>query len=87
MKNKFELIDYDVWGNKKDGYEVNSAFHTRQYYTIDDTWDDRRLIKELKKQGCIKKGVHVNSIGINGDEFTIYFEYKGRPDFELRKEE
>jgi len=82
---QYELIELDVWGNARDGYEVNQAFHTNQFYDIDPDWSDERLVKELKKEELIKKRIHKNSIEIGGDEFSIYFDYKGKPEFELRR--
>jgi len=86
MKKQYELIEYDVWGNARDGYEVNQAFRTNQFYDIDPDWNDDKLIKELKKYGLIKKRIKKSSIEIGGDEFSIYLDYKGKPEFELRCE-
>lgn len=36
--------------------------------------------------GLIKKGLHQKSIEVGGDDLTITFDYKGRPEFELRLE-
>ncbi len=83
---RYRLISYDVWGNEKDGYEVNQAFTTSEYYELDDNADHTGIIKALRKQGCLKKGVRAKLIEIDGDDKTIYFSYKGRPEFELRKE-
>jgi hypothetical protein len=49
MIGSYELIEYDVWGNARDGYEVNQAFHTNQFYDIDSNWTDAQLVGELKK--------------------------------------
>ncbi len=84
---RYELIEYDVWGNRRDGYEVNQAFHTKQYFDIDTDWDDKRLIKELKGQGIIRKNVRSASVEIGGDDLAITFDYRGRPEFELRLQE
>lgn len=84
---QYELIEYDVWGNEEDGWNVNQAFHAHQYYFVDTRWDDKILIQELKKQGLIKKGVKSNLIGIEGDDYAIYFDYNGKPEFELRRKE
>lgn len=85
---RYRLIDYDVWGNDKDGYEVNQAFLTNTFIDLTDKIinDDKLLIKDLKKAGIIRKGIHANKIGILGDDITMYFEYKGRPEFELRRQ-
>lgn len=81
----YELISYDVWGNKHDGYEVNQAFHTGQHYELDPALTDENIIQALKKQGLIRKRIRITQIEITGDDEHIYFDYKGRPEFELRK--
>jgi uncharacterized Zn ribbon protein len=82
----YRLYTYDVWGNEKDGYEVNDVFKSSELYSFDEKLSYENLIKELKKQGLIKKGLHVKSIEIGGDDLTITFDYKGKPEFELRQE-
>ena len=83
---QYKLYDYDVWGNEKDGYDVNNVWSTNEIYEISEKGmeSDKQMIKELKKQGLIKKGIRFSSIDIDGDERTIYLGYKGKPEFELR---
>jgi hypothetical protein len=82
----YQLIDYDVWGNDDDGYTVNQSFRTDTWIDIDNSWDDARLVKELKKAGIIRKGIRTKSVEFGGDDMTIYVDYKGMPQFELRIE-
>lgn len=84
MKKKYQLREYDVWGNEKEGFNVNDVYSTDEIYEIDLDWNDKLLIQELKKQGLIKKGIRSKSIETSGDGDTIYFDYKGKPEFELR---
>jgi hypothetical protein len=44
----YNVISYDVWGNLKDGYEVNQAFCTSHYIDVDDTDSDTAIIRKLK---------------------------------------
>ena len=81
----FRLYTYDVWGNEKDGYEVNDIFKTSETYEIPAEATDAHVIKALRKQGCFKARVLSRLIEIDGDDETIYVSYKGRPEFELRK--
>ena len=81
----YRLYTYDVWGNANDGYEVNNVYCESQTYNIDPNWNDKQLINELKKLGLIKKGLH-QKIEVGGNDLTITFDYKGRPEFELRLE-
>ena len=83
---KYRLYTYDVQGNEEDGYDVNDVFKTSEIYDIDPGWDNKTLIKRLKSQGLIKKGIRSSSIEIGGDDVIITFDYKGKPEFELREE-
>lgn len=87
MIYNYRLYNYDVWGNAKDGYDVNNVFNTGEVYELDDTWTDKQIISELKKQGAINKRAKNSLIRIDGEfEYSLYFEYKDKPEFELRKE-
>ena len=84
---KFRLYDYDVWGNEKDGFNVNDVFKTSTTVELNEKMSDRQIVNALKKEWVIKKGVQFRSIDIDGDfEYALYFDYKGRPEFELRRE-
>lgn len=87
----WRLYELDVWGNDEDGYDVNDVFRTGFTVDFEDDISDGDLITLLADEGLIKKTMtsrtHREDIEIDGDEFTIYFNYKGRPEFELRKEE
>lgn len=85
---KWRVYSYDVWGNAKDGYEVNNVFRTNEIIPIPNVVlkSDKALITYLKNIGYFKKGVKRNLIEFDGDDRTIYVSYKGRPEFELRKE-
>jgi len=73
---RYELITYDVWGNKKDGFEVNNAFSTEEVLVITEDATDRDIIKGLKTIGFIKKGVRYSSIDIDGEDgYSLYLTY------------
>jgi hypothetical protein len=82
----FRWVYYDVWGNKKDGYEVNQAFRSNDVVMIPDGISDKSLTTYLKKQGFFKSSVRSNLVEYDGDEYTIYITYKGKPEGELRAE-
>ena len=70
---------YDVWGNERDGFEVNdrNCFVREAEFpakTISAGDDDKSLLKWLKDIGFIKKGIHLSSINFDGDDTTIYIE-------------
>lgn len=79
----YTVFTYDLWGNDKDGWEVNEKYKGESYL-IDILWSDKQLIKKFKEYGLIKKNIRYSSITIDdGDEDVIYVEYKGKPAFEL----
>lgn len=82
----FRWIYYDVWGNKKDGWEVNSAFRSNDVVFIPNDLSNKALTTYLKRQGFFKSSVRSNLVEYDGDEYTIYITYKGKPEGELRAE-
>ena len=77
MKQIFDIISYDVWGNRHDGYEVNAAYFTGKTVAIDPEASDR----------AINRALNVKSITWHGDpDFALYGELKrnGKPALELR---
>jgi hypothetical protein len=85
---KWRYYSYDVWGNKRDGYDVNNVFETDEVIDIPNVvQSDKALITYLRNIGFMKKkGLRRNLIEIEGDEGIIYLSYNGKPDGELRKE-
>ena len=81
-------ISYDVWGNANDGYEVNQSFRTSDTYELPvESLTDRQLWDCLKAQGFFKSRVQFRCASIDqSHEDVIYFEYKGKPEGELRLE-
>ncbi len=84
---KYRVYSYDVWGNEKDGYEVNDCFYSGETTKLHKGMTDNQIIKKLKKEGIINKWIKNHCVSISGEEeYSLYFEYKGRPEFELRAE-
>jgi len=84
--NTYRVYSYDVWGNERDGYDVNDVYRG-------DTVEinpDKDIVSELRKAGLIKKGIRSKSIGNDGEPgYTWYVtdNRNGRPEFELRFED
>lgn len=85
---EFRLYTYDVWGNEKDGYEVNDVSRTSETYKLFKDYTDREILEALQEQGAIPKaGISLKLIEIEGDfDTSLAFYYNGRPEFELRPE-
>jgi len=65
MYYRLRLTNYfDVWGNKKDGWEVNDAC-----IEWDDVWtnelDDRTLLNILKSTEFLRENVKINQINFD----------------------
>lgn len=53
---KYKLCIYDLWGNSKDGYEVNHTFYTDIVIDIKETDSDYAINRKLKVRGAIWEG-------------------------------
>ena len=73
---KYESFDYDVWGNGKNGYEVNDVVPTG--ITICTDASKASICKKLGLDDPYKMDVDYN-------EDVIYIYYDGKPYCELRK--
>ena len=73
---KYEIFDYDVWGNKEDGYNVNDVIPTGVFIFTDTSKSS--LCKKLKLDDPYKLDVFTH-------DNVIYVDYEGKPYCELRK--
>ena len=87
---RYRMYDYDLIGDENGMYSVNDCFRTSFVLEIpvDVLENDRKLISFLKKEGLIKNNIRYSSIDIDGESgYTLYFNYKCNPAFELRRED
>ena len=76
--NKYEIFDYDVWGNEEDGYEVNDVIPTGVIIYTDAS----------KASICEKLGLYAQyKIDVYYTADVIYIDYDGKPYCELRKKD
>ena len=73
---KYEIFDYDVWGNDEEGYSVNDVIPTGVIIYTDTSKSS--ICKKLGLDDPYKIDVSVN-------EDAIYIDYDGNPYCELRK--
>lgn len=73
----YQVIIYDVWGNARDGFEVNSAYTTNNYIELSESTSDRAINRRLSVRGIIWEGEQGH---------TLYGTIKrnGMPALELR---
>ena len=73
---KYEIFDYDVWGNEEDEYSVNDVIPTGIIIYTDTSKSS--ICKKLGLDDPYKIDVYVN-------EDVIYIDYNYKPYCELRK--
>lgn len=66
----FRLYTYDVWGNSKDGYDINNTFRTNIVLELKPNFSDKELIKQLNKHYFSRKH-QARSFLIDGDDQFI----------------
>lgn len=72
---KYQLWSYDVWGNKKDGFEVNNRYRDCIVEIPEDAID-REIIKIIKKAMGLKRGFPYAYFEVDGEpEYTLYVNY------------
>ena len=79
MKAQYELIIYDLWGNWRDGWQVNDAFRTGIIIELvnPDTASNMLINRKLQARGILWEG---------DPEFMLYGVNKsGKPIAELRR--
>lgn len=60
---KATVINYfDVWGNEKDGWEVNNQCLESKTLELPEDFNNADLLKELKAKGFIKKHCRLNML-------------------------
>ena len=70
---KWNVVNYDVWGNAKDGFEVNGAFYFEHNVEISDDADKKDIIKAMKQIGFFHKFVRSNMVDISWYDSMIEF--------------
>ena len=75
---KYEIFDYDVWGNEEEGFSVNDVIPTGIIIYTDAS----------KSSLCKKLGLDdPYKIDVDYNEYVIYIDYNGKPYCELRKKD
>lgn len=54
----YSVLSLDVWGNQKDGYEINQWFNTGVKLTLAQCDNNKKIISALKRLDMLTKGLH-----------------------------
>ena len=84
----YNVHGLDVWGNEKDGFEVNDVYPSRGRVKIHDDASDAEVVRVLKAEGLIDRNIRFKSVEVDWNErgYEIYINEarSGRPVYELR---
>lgn len=73
---EYKIISYDVWGNPKDGFEVNDNYDTGITLELLENSSDYTVISELKKAGFLKKTAKNTKFEVDGDfSHSLYIDH------------
>lgn len=78
----YRIFTYDLWGNARDGWDVNDVY-PGPVVRIADARIDAKVARALRAAGVIGRHVRTASLDMDGDE-TVYVMRRGRPVCELR---
>lgn len=82
---KFNILSLSVWGNKKDGYEVNDTFSIGETIDINEDDTDKIIRKKFAKVMGIKS---ITRFTVESHERDIFVNCSktGKPAYHLRAE-
>ena len=73
---KYQLYTYDLWGNAKDGFEVNDVYRSSTIIDVQEDTSDLAINRRIQGRGIVWDGEH---------GYTLYGASKtGKPICELR---
>lgn len=72
--SNYELVDYDVWGNAEDGYDVNDAYKTGEIITMTNDATDTDIIEYLKNIGYLNDKANSENIYIDSVDYEFAIE-------------
>jgi len=73
---KFEIIQYDVWGDPDGGFTVNNAYSTGIVIDINENDTDKTILKKLKEVGFLKKTAKYICFEIDGElDYSLYINH------------
>jgi hypothetical protein len=83
----FKVYTLDVWGNARDGYEVNDRSYTGSKVTLAESGTAGDILRALKDEGLVKKTARVAQMDIDDSNwpYAVYVNAAktSKPVFEL----
>lgn len=77
----------DVWGNAREGFEVNDVYPSQGTVTIYDDATTMEIVQSLKREGFIDPKIRFASVDVDGEPgYSLYIgeARTGKPVYELR---
>lgn len=69
-----EWWNYDLWGNARDGWDVNDRSASGEMVTLYENDKDKDIFARMRKAGLIDKGKKTSTIEIDGEmPYALYF--------------
>ena len=84
---EYKIITLDVWGNARDGYDVNDLYHTGRTVMLPEHPTRDAIIACLRDADEIRlAGIQRKFFEVEGDsDYTLEIYYKRRPEFYLER--
>jgi hypothetical protein len=80
----YYVIEHDVWGNARDGWEINDSRRTGECVVLSTSMNEKEIVQALKEEGIVRRDLRMNMIQIewNDDRIEVS-DSKGKPTFSL----
>jgi len=66
----FSVYSLDVWGNRRDGFEVNDRSRLGAVFVPRD-FSDRDVVRALKGKGWLRRGCRFSSFRLDGGDGSM----------------
>ena len=84
----YKVLSLDVWGNRKDGYEINQSFNAGSIF-IPESASDRDILRIMRDENYLseasKGGVRLEDNNGMGEYLEIVDRKSGEPIYHLEK--
>jgi len=70
-KVKWDIHNYDVWGNEEDGFEVNNTFTLARDVLMSSEPTNTEILNVIKEEGLVIDNTRLKDLDIGGDDTYI----------------